>query len=65
VRDVEKEFLSPEYAKEQPVASFNERFACSQVAERIEDEFGIGTNEQCDLLGKPRPIDVYRKGKAQ
>lgn len=29
------EFLSPEYAVGQPLSSFNERFACEQVASAI------------------------------
>jgi hypothetical protein len=31
------EFLSPEYATGQPLSSFAERFACTQVAEAIRD----------------------------
>jgi hypothetical protein len=31
----EQEFLSPEYATDQPLSSFSERFACSQVAAAI------------------------------
>jgi hypothetical protein len=56
-------FLSEEYAVGQPVASFSERFACNQVIAEIEREFGLGTDEQCRLLGKPTPIDAYRTSK--
>jgi hypothetical protein len=35
-RDVAKEFLAPEYATNQPLSSFSERFACGQCAEAIE-----------------------------
>lgn len=59
-RETRDGFLSEEYATGQPLSSFQERFACNQVAEAIENEFGIGTNEQCRLLGKPTPIEQYR-----
>ena len=65
IRNVRDEFLSDTYAENQPASSFAERFACGQVAERIENEFGLGTSEQCDLLGKPRPIEVYRASLPQ
>lgn len=52
-REVRDGFLSEEYATGQPVSSFQERFACDQVARAIEDEFAIGTTEQRRLLGKP------------
>lgn len=31
----EKAFLSPQYAADQPLGSFCERFACSQIADAI------------------------------
>ncbi|HQR14190.1 MAG TPA: hypothetical protein PLZ37_06475 [Nitrospira sp.] len=36
------EFLSPEYATGQPFSSFNERFACEQVASAIRAAGGAG-----------------------
>lgn len=59
VRETRDEFLSEHYAVGQPAASFNERFACDQAASAIENEFGLGTIEQCRLLGKPTPFEVY------
>jgi hypothetical protein len=32
-----EEFRSPQYATEQPLSSFSERFACTQVAEAIRE----------------------------
>lgn len=40
VRRVRDGFLSEEYAVGQPLSSFNERFACDQVEQAIEQEFG-------------------------
>jgi hypothetical protein len=60
VRETRDGFLSEEYAVGQPLASFQERFACDQAAKAIEDEFAMGTNEQCRLLGKPTPAEQYR-----
>jgi hypothetical protein len=57
VRRVRDDFLSPEYATHQPLASFNERFACELAAKEIENEFRMGMIEQCHLLGKPSPFD--------
>ena len=59
IREVRDGFLSEEYAYGQPLASIQERFACDQAAERIENEFGLGTVEQCKLLGKPTPIEQH------
>ena len=61
VREVRDEFLSEQYATPQPLGSFQDRFACEQVAEAIEAAFGMGTNEQCRLLGKPTPMERYRQ----
>lgn len=63
VREVQTAFLSKDYAAGQPIASFNERFACDQVASAIEQEFALGTVEQCKLLGKPTPFELWRDGK--
>lgn len=49
-REVRDGFLSPEYATDQPLSSFHERFACDQVASAIEDRFAIGTTEQRAIL---------------
>lgn len=65
VREVCDDFLSPDYATPQPVGSFVERFACSLVAERLENEFGLGTIEQCRLLGKPTPFELYAAEQRQ
>jgi len=59
VRETRDGFLSEKYAVGQPIASFAERFACDQAASAIENEFGLGTIEQCKLLGKPTPFDVF------
>lgn len=58
-RETRDGFLSPEYATDQPMSSFQERFACDQVAQAIENEFALGTIEQCQLLGKPTPFDQH------
>lgn len=57
VRETRDGFLSEQYAVDQPMSSFLERFACDQVAEAIQQEFGMGTIEQCKLLGKPTPAE--------
>jgi hypothetical protein len=62
-REKRDEFLSDQYATGQPLSSFNERFACDEVARAIEDDFAIGTIEQRDLLGLP-PLSAALKAKA-
>ncbi len=59
IRETRDGFLSEEYATDQPLSSFQERFACTQCAEAIENEFGLGTDEQCRLLGKPTPLEQF------
>jgi len=59
-RETRDGFLSEEYAVDQPLSSFQERFACDQVAQAIENEFAMGTIEQCQLLSKPTPFERYR-----
>lgn len=59
-REVRDDFLSEEYAVGQPEASFSERFASERVAQRLENEFGLGTIEQCKLLGRPTPFQQYK-----
>lgn len=63
VRRVRDEFLSENYAVGQPVSSFNERFACDEVARAIEDEFAIGTKEQQALL-RSNPLGKTRAALA-
>lgn len=60
IRETRDGFLSEQYAVGQPIASFSERFACDQAAQAIENEFAMGTIEQCRLLGKPTPAERYR-----
>ena len=60
VREIRDGFLSPEYATGQPMSSIEERFACNQAAEAIEQHYGLGTSEQCELLGKPTPAQIER-----
>lgn len=64
-RETRDGFLSPQYATDQPLSSFQERFACDQVAQAIENEFGLSTNEQCQLLGKPTPFEQWREGQSK
>lgn len=59
IREVEQGFLSPEYATYQPLSSFQERFACRMVAERIEQEYALGSTEQRALLGKPSHAEEH------
>jgi hypothetical protein len=63
-RETRDSFLSEQYAVGQPLSSIMERFACDQVAQAIENEFTLGTIEQCRLLGKPTPAERLQQGEA-
>lgn len=61
IREQSREFQSEDYAVGQPMSSFNERFACSQCADAIGSAFGMGSDEQRVLVGRPTHIAEYRQ----
>lgn len=58
-------FGSDEYATDQPVSSFAERFACNQVIDSIMRDFGMSSNEQRILVGKPTHYEEYKASLTQ
>jgi hypothetical protein len=60
IRGVRDGFLSPEYATDQPMSSFSERFACDAAIAEIQQEFAMGTTEERQILGKPSIMDEYQ-----
>jgi len=64
IREQREGFLSEQYATPQPIGSFNERFACDACADAIATEFGMGSEEQRALVGKPSHADEHRAALA-
>lgn len=61
--DIRDEFLSPEYAVDQPLGSLMERVACDLCIDAIGAEFVMSSNEQRILVGRPSHIEEYRTTK--
>lgn len=61
--DIRDEFLSPEYAVDQPLGSLMERVACDLCIDAIGAEFVMSSNEQRILVGRPSHIEEYQTTK--